>query len=771
MDARVHLFGIRHHGPGSAASLLAALESVRPAAVLIEGPPEADALIPFAAAPGMRPPLALLVYQADRPKNALFFPFAVFSPEWQALRWALAHQVPVRFIDWPAAMSLAHVTPVPTVAETNEATAPAAEDETGTDDTTEAPPNPALLFADPLDRLAAASGHEDGEALWNALVESRGAGREVFGAIEDAMTALREVVVERPGRALREARREAHMRLEIAKTLKSQAGEIAVVVGAWHVPALRRKVPQAEDRATLKDASKTKVELSWVPWTETRLAAGTGYGAGVPSPGWYRHLWALYERDTAANAPEIFASAWQSKVAALLRAEGLGAATASVIEAARLALTLAAMRGLPLPGLTEMRDATLAALCHGDETPYRLIELRLVIGQEIGAIDESVPQMPLAADLALWQRRLRLKPEALEQDISLDLRSEAGFAKSVLLHRLDLIGVAWGRLLDAGAGRGTFREIWRLAWAPELSVKLAEALVWGVTIEEAAGGAALARMDETPSIAALADIVRRCLLCDLPETAESCIALLQAAAVNAVDMVGLMSAVPPLVSILRYGTARKMPREALAALAEALAVEVNAGIGLACTNLDDEAAEAMRTAMAEFDQALALLDAAHLSAEWSGRLAALADGATVVPLIAGLALRRLYDRQSLAPDAIAAAFSRALSPTQPPKYVGAWLSGFLGSNAEIILQDPALFGLIDAWLGLPAEADFIELLPVLRRAFGGFDGSQRKRLLAEVDRGRVTAPVAAAPSAGDCPGFARAVPLLLQILGLRTEAA
>src|SRR5215468_10503978 len=107
MDERVHLFGIRHHGPGSAASLVAALDSLQPVAVLIEGPPEADPLIPYAAAAGMRPPVALLAYAKDDPASAAFFPFAVFSPEWQAMRWSLRHQCPVRFIDWPAGMSLA----------------------------------------------------------------------------------------------------------------------------------------------------------------------------------------------------------------------------------------------------------------------------------------------------------------------------------------------------------------------------------------------------------------------------------------------------------------------------------------------------------------------------------------------------------------------------------------------------------------------------------------------------------------------------------------
>jgi len=767
MDERVHLFGIRHHGPGSAASLVAALDALQPAAVLIEGPPEGDALITYAAAPNMRPPVALLAYAKDEPALAVFYPFAVFSPEWQAMRWSLHHRRPVCFIDWPAAMSLAC-----RAEEKNAEPEQEPEEQEDAQQSEEAPQKPEPLDSDPLDRLAEISGHADGEAFWNALVESRGAAREVFASIEEAMTALRAATDELSrdsAAALREARREAHMRQEIRKALKEHEGPIAVVVGAWHVPALRQTISASDDRATLKDVPKTKTEITWVPWTETRLAAASGYGAGVRSPGWYAHLWGLYEGDCARVAPDVFAATWQSKVATLLRAEGHTAATASAIEAARLAVALAALRGHATPGLEEMRDATLGALCHGDATPFRLIEARLVVGEAIGNLDDSVPQMPLAADLAAWQRRLRLKPEALEQDIALDLRSDTGLAKSVLLHRLDLLGVTWGRLVEAEAGRGTFREIWRLAWAPELSVKLAEALIYGVTIEQAAAGAATARAAEGSQIADLAELVRRCLLADLPEAAEGCIARLQAAAVAAVDVTTLMRAVPPLVSILRYGTARKMPVEALSALARALAVEVNAGIALACRNLDDAAAEATRRAMTGFDATMTLLDDAHLSAEWNARLALLIDDPAVVPLIAGLALRLLYDRGTLSQEAVATAFARALSPTVPPKAVGQWLEGFLGSSAEVILQDHTLRDLVDAWLSEPKEEDFVELLPMLRRAFSSFGMMERRRLLAEVGKGAAATPVASAVGVVS-PDFEKALPLLLQILGIKSHA-
>src|SRR5581483_6692665 len=155
MDARVHLFGIRNHAPGSAASLVAALDRLDPAAVLIEGPSDANDLIGFAALPGMLPPIALLVHAVDEPNHAGFFPFAAFSPEWRAMLWALARKRPVRFIDWPAAHALA-------VRKAREGAEPPLA-------AAEADP-PLATSRDPLEALAQASGHSDGEAFWNAMV-------------------------------------------------------------------------------------------------------------------------------------------------------------------------------------------------------------------------------------------------------------------------------------------------------------------------------------------------------------------------------------------------------------------------------------------------------------------------------------------------------------------------------------------------------------------------------------------------------------------------
>ena len=187
-------------------------------------------MLALAADPGMTPPVALLGYAPDEPRISAFWPFAVFSPEWQALTWAHDHGVPVRFCDLPAGMVLAH-----------EEKGEPGEELTGRSEEKE-------LSSDPIGRLAAAAGYDDPERWWDDLIESRLDGGSPFEALADAMAELRADAPEEP---LREQRREAHMRQVLRAALKETDGPVAVVCGAWHAPALREPLPPAVKDAAL----------------------------------------------------------------------------------------------------------------------------------------------------------------------------------------------------------------------------------------------------------------------------------------------------------------------------------------------------------------------------------------------------------------------------------------------------------------------------------------------------------------------------------------
>ncbi|HLJ88183.1 MAG TPA: DUF5682 family protein, partial [Candidatus Angelobacter sp.] len=514
-----------------------------------------------------------------------------------------------------------------------------------------------------------------------------------------------------------------------------------------------------------KDLPRIKIEATWVPWTDSRLSALSGYRAGVISPGWYRHLWRLYTRN-GQFSPEEFTSVWQSRTAFKLREEGYMTSTASAIEATRLALGLAALRDLPMPGMAEMREASLAAMCDGNPVQLAMLERKLYIGESIGEIGERVPQNPLARDLAAWQRKTRLKPQDLELEVKLDLRSEAGLLKSTLLHRLNLISVPWGKLMDAQAGRGTFREVWVIQWDPRYSVSLAEALVFGVTIEQAAANATVKKARETTSIAEIAALIQSVLVADLPEAATTCIERLQDVAVSSSDITDLMNTVSPLVRVLRYGAARRLPEDALRSLILSVSVEVNAGVRIGSRGLDEAVAATRLSAMESYDEALRLFGDEALTAAWRAELGKIVGDDQVTSSIAGLSLRRLHDVRAWGLESVATEFERHTG-SRLPKESGAFLEGFLRGGSEVLLQDEPLLQLLDSWLCALNETDFNDSLPLLRRSMSSFDTVARRRVLENVRRGRQQGASAAPPLAAELnPAFAAALPLLYKILGL-----
>ncbi|MGW0992856.1 DUF5682 family protein [Streptomyces sp. NPDC002523] len=781
------LLGVRHHGPGSARAVRAALDAARPAVVLIEGPPEADPLIPLAADPGLRPPVALLAHAVDEPGRSAFWPLAEFSPEWVAVQWALEHHVPARFIDLPATHTLAWETetqtPPGTDGEAGESPDAGAEGRPdgegarggsgpGRDPDTDAAGGPEREQGaegdpgaehdhdprvDPLAVLAEAAGYDDPERWWEDVVEHRGPGLRdpfaPFAALEEAMGALRERYG--VGGRRRDLVREAHMRLQVRAARKEFGDEVAVVCGAWHVPALRERTTVTADRALLKGLPKARTDLTWVPWTHRRLARSSGYGAGIDAPGWYAHLF---------RAPDRPVERWLTKVAGLLREEDRIVSSAHVIEAVRLAETLAVMRGRPLPGLGETTDAVRAVMCEGSDVPLSLVYDRLVVGDVLGEVPEAAPAVPLQRDLAREQRRLRLKPEALERELELDLRKDTDTGRSRLLHRLRLLGVGWGEPARSRESTGTFRETWRLRWEPELSVRVAEAGVWGTTVLAAATAKAEADATGARALADVTALAELCLLAGLPDALPLVMRALADRAALDTDVGHLAQALPALVRSLRYGDVRGTDTGALAGVAAGLAERVFVGLPPACAALDTEAAQEMRGHVDAVHGAVGLLAetltgasaAAHgdLRARWRSVLRTLALRDSVPGVVRGRAVRLLLDDGELGSHEAARLMGLVLSPGTPPADAAAWIEGFVGGGGGMLLvHDGRLLGLVDAWLtGVPAEA-FTDVLPLLRRTFSAYEPGVRRTLGELVRRGpgSGTGPVG---RASGLPGFA-----------------
>jgi hypothetical protein len=733
------VYGIRHHGPGSARSLRQALGELGPDVVLIEGPPEADGLVELAADPEMRPPVALLGYVPGEPKTAAFWPFAVFSPEWQAIRYALGAGVPVRFCDLPAAHQLA----MPDH-------------------------RPARPRRDPIAELAGAAGYDDPERWWEDVVEHV-PGPAVFGALAEAIGFLRAEDAEPDPR---DAVREAYMRKTLRRTVKDGYRRIAVVCGAWHVPALLacaaaaagQSLPSAAaDGRLLRGLPKAKATtFTWIPWTYGRLAYTSGYGAGIRSPGWYDHLF-------SARGQPI--ERWLAKAAAVLRDEGVPASSAHVIESVRLAETLAALRGRPLAGLEEVTEAARAVLCEGSDLLTALIQRRLVVGERLGAVPAATPMVPLQRDLHDTQRRLRLRPEAAPHDYDLDLRKPNDLARSHLLHRLALLGVDWGTPQEGRTRNiGTFRESWQLTWRPELDLALIEASMWGSTVAAAADQRARSLAAGSAALDELTALTERCLRADLGDALPEVLAAVRDRAALDTDVTRLMAALPALVRAARYGDVRSTDPGRLGEVAVEMITRICAGLPGAVASLDEAAERAIRDRIDAVHSATGLLADRASRDQWLDALTRMAMRDRCPPLISGRLARLLLDAGRFTSADAQTRMSRELSAGAQAAAAAGWAEGFLAGSGLLLLHDDKLLGLADGWLaGLSPDA-FTSVLPALRRTFGEFAPPERQAIGEKAGRldgsGRPPARAASADDDLDPERAAVAVRAVAAILGL-----
>lgn len=758
MELRV--FGIRHHGPGCARSLRRALEDFAPDCVLLEGPPDADGALGVLGDPGLRPPLALLVHDVEEPRRALFYPFAVFSPEWQALCYASERRVPARFIDLPCSYRLA-------LAAKQEAAEAATERDAGDEDEKKEESDASALHEDPVGLLAEAAGFADREQWWDVQVEQRTDATGLFDAIREAMAELRAHHPERGGADARvEAQREAHMRACIRKARQEGFARVAVVCGAWHAPALTELGGAAEarrDNALLEKLPKVKTASTWIPWTHSRLAFRSGYGAGVDSPGWYAHLWEHAER-----APTV----WAVRAARLLRSDDLDASSASVIETVRLAETLAVVRELPAPGLTELREATRAVLCGGDDVRVSLIRERLEIGEALGAVPEGAAQVPLQRDFERQVKRLRLKLTPEPATLVLDLRKDTDRERSRFLHRLGLLGLTWGEPVGAGRTTGTFRENWRLAWKPELVVDLIAANLYGNTVATAARAKVRERAEHA-NVSELAASIERALVADLPELTQDLLAALDARAAQSNDVCLLLAGTEPLARVIRYGDVRGTRVTAIEPVFRALLERAIVGLLPACTQLDDEAAARLLDGIQSAHGACLLIEAPELLADWFDALAGLLDAEAVHPRVRGRACRLLLEQSRLTREDLERRAHLALSRAVDPGVAARWLEGLVAGEGLFLVHHDELVAALDAWLtGLAPDA-FQAELPLLRRAFSSLAPAERRalaqKLAAREKPGAARTPTAAVDF--DRDRARRALPVLAAVLGVQASPA
>ncbi|MEM8528359.1 MAG: DUF5682 family protein [Bacteroidota bacterium] len=719
-----HIFGIRHHGQGSAKRLKKALKALEPDCILLEAPQDAEKILEYVAHPKLKPPVAMLLYQPTNLQKVSYLPFASFSPEWIAMKYGLDQEIPIRFMDLP--MALQYGVEVMERDQLKELLKNQQQTEVH-------------LVRDPLGYMAQLAGYSDGERWWNTMFEQQD-DQVVFETILEMMQTLRAGI----GRmeSAETLRREAFMRKTLRKAQKDGFQRIAIVCGAWHSPIFTdlKKYPNAKDNALLKGIKKVKVAATWVPWTYERLVLNRQYGAGVISPAWYELLFKHQKEET---------SRWMTRAARLLRNEKMNASAAHAMEAVRLAETLATMRGLHLPGMEELKEAAVTVLCEGSEEKLALIEQKLIVGDRIGNVPDSVPVVPLQKDLEKQIKATRLtkywkaidkqwlKATSANPRGGLDFRNEADQAKSHLLHRLNILGINWGTVQKEGRfDKGSFKEYWKLKWKPDFIIKLIERSVWGSTVQAAATQYLKQKIEQEGQLQQLSELLETVLYADLPETTNALIHRLREQAALTEDVLTLMSTLPPLVSSLRYGTTRQVNLLAIKELVEELVPRICVGLPPICLNVEEDFAEEIIAKTLAVHTSIHLLQEDDLEQQWYQSLLQILDlQGSLQAKIEGTVVRLLFDRKVLDIKEAKRKMHFNCSIGHPPLKAVLWLEGFLHGSGLLLVHYVELWQILDDWLKQLSHPEFQETLPLLRRAFSNFSHTERRKMLHRAKHG------------------------------------
>ncbi len=469
VNARVVFIPVRHHSPTCARTVVELAERIRPDAILIEGPSDFNSRIDELLL-GHTLPIAIYSYvrMSNGDRCGAYYPFCVYSPEWQALEVGRRLGAVIRFIDLPFG------------------------DVAWSDRLPQRYADAEMKGGAYVAGLCRRLGVDDFDALWDDMFE-----------VDPSLTA--EAYLER-GHAfcgnlrrldgapkIVDIRREAFMADQIRQAMDEFPGRLLVVTGGFHSPALHDRLFGLVTDDPEPDPEAPKAEergIALTPYSYERLDHLKGYESGMPNPGFYHQAW------VDRKAPDTTHRRLLAKVAKVLRTRKQPISAADLIAAETTAQALAAIRGHTIVWRRDLVDGIVASLIKdetGRDQVHPLLEAvhEVFRGGEVGRLAEGAVLPPLVHDLRAHLAEHGWDGSRAAKEVELDLDTPIGLEQSRLLHRLVLLGIAGFKRL-AGTNFATRDDLskcwerWYLLWTPERDATAIEAARYGPTLLDAA---------------------------------------------------------------------------------------------------------------------------------------------------------------------------------------------------------------------------------------------------------------------------------------------
>jgi hypothetical protein len=762
-----YLIGVRHHSPSLAAAVPSLLDAARPEVLLVELPAEMQDWLPWLAHEETRAPVALAAAPGKGAGGPAFYPFADFSPELAAVRWAARHGVPVIACDLPLADRAWARAPEPErVPQARESDAEAGATAPPEVQVPAPAPAPTRVPA-PAPKTSAAVGitsglrsrltGRPGDDLWDRLVEAAAPGCAPEAVRRAALLtgwALRQEASVSGGVPELDLRRERWMRSCLA-AVTANGERAAVLVGAFHAPALLAPTGGKDAVAAAPASPAEKAQdpaaawtTSLIPYNYALLDERSGYPAGIRDPEW-QHLVLDAAGDPVALEDALTRAA--VRVCAELRALGHPSGPADAREIARLAGDLSRLRGLPAAGRGELVEAVQTVLAQGE--PYgrgravaRAME-RVLVGTRTGRPAPDAPRCGLAPAVEAELAELGLPGPAdsgprAARDLRLDpLRSELDRRRELLLRRLAVCAVPYGepRAVAGAGGADALTSRWEVRWTPATAAMLTAAGMRGVTPAQAAEGVLredrrVERDEGGPTVAQTLRGLEQAAECGLPELADERLA-------DTAEVLPASGTLPELLAGLALldrlraghiaGLAARRGDEGRTARAAAVADVLTAAAVRQVEGLTGSEDPADAHALLELAHRADALGGIRL-ADALARLAA--DGSPLMRGAAGAVRVLLGQEEAQAFGDRVASWVDGACDAGSRAALTARLAGLLSAAGPLLESAaPALEPLLRRMVEL-SDRDFLDRLPALRGGFDTLSPAGRDRLLATVEQ-------------------------------------
>lgn len=742
MERQPFVFGIRHLSPAGAYYVREFLDEVKPKMVLIEGPSDFTDLMGELAGKDVKPPVAVMAYTRQLPVRTILYPFAEYSPEYQALLWAKEHGCLCRFCDLPSDVFLGiRARQEEKRQEDGDGSGSQGDeaggqggDGSGAKDSGDDEGDARRPF-DVYEALDRQSEDGDHETFWERTIEQCADSRGYRTGAWEFGRALRELSrKDRDGDA-ENLTREAYMRRVIGQVLCEgiPANRIAVIAGAYHGEGILGggRAMSDEEFAALPRLESLRTLM---PYSYYRLSQRSGYGAGNRAPAYYEYLWQGLKRKEA----DYGARRYLSGLGAYQRANGHLASAAQVMEAARLARALAELHGSRIPTLKDLRDGAVTCMGQGAFSELALAVADTEIGTKIGSLPQGVSQTSIQADFYENLRELRLEKyksmKAMELDLDLreNLRvksKKAAFLdleRSFFLHRLRVLDIRFAAVQAVRQDNATWAEKWVLQWTPEAEIQIVEAVLKGDTVRQAAAFQLKARTDAGTGISELAKVVSEAFYCGMPLALHSALEALQELAVDAVSVVQLADTAEELSVVVRYGDIRKLDRTPLIPILSQLFLRACLILPGECA-CDDQAATAMIPAIGRLCQ----VGTAHDFVDYQRFLAVLTEIASRDDLntrLSGAAAAILLEQGSMDSVELGREVERRLSKGIPAQLGAGWFAGLSSRNHYGLIARLTLWEKLSDYLDTLDGEEFKRALLFLRRAFADFTSGEKDQI-------------------------------------------